>query len=138
MMDPIGFSLENFDAVGHWRTMDGRSPIDASGQLVDGTKVDGPEALRQALLIYSDQFVRTLTEKLLIYATGRGVAYYDMPVIRSIVRDAASKDYRFSSLILGVINSSAFQMRVKSNAEQPASVTAANRDRNPSVVTKPL
>lgn len=138
MMDPIGFSLENFDAVGHWRTRDGRSPIDASGQLVDGTKVDGPEALRQALLVYSEQFVRTLTEKLLIYATGRSAAYYDMPVVRSISREAARKNYRFSSLVLGVVNSPAFQMRVRSNADQAAPVTAASRGQARNVTNKPL
>jgi mono/diheme cytochrome c family protein len=137
MMDPIGFSLENFDAVGQWRTKDGRSPIDASGQLVDGTKIDGPAALRQALMVYSDQFVRTMTEKLLIYASGRGVAYYDMPVVRSIVRDAARNNYRFSSLILGVVRSPTFQMRMKSIADQSAT-TAAVRQGSENFGNKPL
>jgi hypothetical protein len=127
MMDPIGFSLENFDAVGQWRTKDGRSAIDASGQLVDGSRIDGPAALRQALLVYSDQFVRTVTEKLLIYASGRGVAYYDMPVVRSIVRDASRDNYRFSSLILGVVKSPTFQMRMKSESEHQS---AAVRQRS--------
>ena len=113
MMDPIGFALENFDGVGKWRTQDGRAPIDASGQLVDGTKVEGPAKLRAALLPYSEQFVRTVTEKLLTYALGRGLAYYDMPVVRSITKEAARNEYRFSSLILGIVKSPPFQMKIK-------------------------
>jgi hypothetical protein len=113
MMDPIGFALENFDAIGQWRTHDGRRPIDASGELVDGTKIDGPGNLRQALLRYSDQFVRTVAEKLLTYALGRGVEHYDMPVVRSIVREAAGNNYRFSSLIMGIVKSPPFQMKVQ-------------------------
>src|SRR5262249_15039141 len=88
IMDPIGFSLENFDLIGTWRTTDGGTPIDASGELVDGTKLNGPASLREALLSRSDRFVSTLTEKLMIYATGRGLKYYDMPAVRSVVRDA--------------------------------------------------
>jgi len=118
MMDPIGFALENFDAVGQWRTLDGRLPIDASGQLVDGTKVDGPVNLRKALLVYSDQFLRTVTEKLLTYAIGRSVEYYDMPAVRSIVRDASRNDNRFSSIIVGIVKSPPFQMKV--NVEESA------------------
>jgi hypothetical protein len=113
MMDPIGFALENFDAVGQWRTLDGRTPIDASGQLVDGTKVDGPANLREALLVYSDQFLRTVTEKLLTYATGRSVEYYDMPAVRAIVRDASRNNNHFSSLIVGIVKSPPFQMKMK-------------------------
>ena len=119
-MDPIGFSLENFDAVGAWRARDGGTlgtPIDASGQLLDGTKVDGVVTLRQALLRQPEIFVGTVTEKLLTYALGRGVAYYDMPVVRKIVRASAGRDYRFSSLILGIVNSAPFQMRVTGNEE---------------------
>jgi len=127
MMDPIGFALENFDGVGQWRTQDGKAPVDASGQLVDGTKVNGPAQLREALTGYSEQFFRTVTEKILTYAIGRGVEYYDMPAIRAVVRDAARDNDRFSALILGVVKSPPFQMRVK-KAEQtePASL-AANR-----------
>ncbi len=113
MMDPIGFALENFDAVGQWRTRDGRNPVDAAGQLVDGTKINGPVDLRQALLGYSDQFVRTATEKLMTYGLGRGVEYYDMPAVRSIVRQAARSNYRFSSLIVGIVESTPFQMKRK-------------------------
>jgi len=113
-MDPIGFALENFDAVGAWRTRDGGTlgdSIDASGQLVDGSKVDGAVALRQALVRDPDVFVRTLTEKLLTYAVGRGLAAADMPVVRSIVRDAHSGDDRFSTLVLGIVHSAPFQLR---------------------------
>jgi cytochrome c551/c552 len=113
IMDPIGFSLENFDLIGKYRTTDGGIRIDASGQLVDGTKLDGPASLRQALLSRSDVFVRTMTEKLLTYGTGRALKYYDMPVVRSITRDAAKNDNRFSSLILGIVKSDPFQMRMK-------------------------
>jgi hypothetical protein len=111
MMDPIGFALENFDAVGAWRDKDGRTPIDASGQLADGAPLDGPESLRTALVGYSDQFVRTVTEKLLTYALGRGTDYRDMPVVREIVRDAADEDYRFSALVMGIVSSPPFQWR---------------------------
>ena len=113
IMDPIGFSLENFDAVGHWRAMDGNEPIDASGQLADGTMVDGPETLRQVLIGYSDLFVENVTEKLLTYALGRGVQHYDMPTVRSIVRDAAHDDYKFSSIVMGIVESMPFQMQTK-------------------------
>ena len=113
IMDPIGFSLENFDGVGHWRTTDAGHPIDAQGQLVDGTKINGVVGLRIALLHYSPQFVRLITEKLMIYALGRGTEYYDMPLIRKIVRDAAKNNYRFSSLVLGVVRSEPFQMNQK-------------------------
>jgi hypothetical protein len=113
IMDPIGFSLENFDLIGTWRTTEGGSAIDASGQLVDGTKLDGPASLQKALLSRSDVFVQTMTEKLLTYGTGRALKYYDMPVVRSIARDAAKHDNRFSSLILGIVKSDPFQMRMK-------------------------
>jgi hypothetical protein len=113
IMDPIGFALENFDAVGTWRTTDDGSPINAAGQLVDGTKMDGLKGLREALVRYSPQFVRVVTEKLLIYALGRGTEYYDMPLVRSIVHEAEKNDYRFSSLVLGVVKSAPFQMNEK-------------------------
>jgi Protein of unknown function (DUF1592)/Protein of unknown function (DUF1588)/Protein of unknown function (DUF1587)/Protein of unknown function (DUF1585)/Protein of unknown function (DUF1595)/Planctomycete cytochrome C len=133
IMDPIGFSLENFDLTGKWRTMDGSAPIDASGQMVDGTKLDGPASLRQALMSRSDVFVSTLTEKLLTYALGRGLKYYDMPAIRVIARGATAKNYRFSSLVLGIVESSPFQFRKKAmgQALPPASQTAALRKSTP-------
>lgn len=119
LMDPIGLSLENFDAIGAWRTREGNSvislgtPIDASGQLMDGTRVDGVVALRKALLRDPEMFVGTVTEKLMVYALGRGVAYYDMPAVRAIVRESAKQDYRFSSIVLGVVRSTPFQKRIK-------------------------
>jgi mono/diheme cytochrome c family protein len=114
MIDPAGLALENFDAVGAWRTRDGGTrgtPVDASGQLVDGTKVDGVVALREALLRDPEIFVGTVTEKLLTYALGRGLTASDMPAVRAIVRDARRDDYRFSSIVLGIIRSAPFQMR---------------------------
>jgi cytochrome c5 len=131
VIDPVGFALENFDAVGAWRTRDGGTlgnPVDASGQLADGTQVDGVVALRKALLRRPETFVETLTEKLLTYAVGRGLGASDMPVVRSIVRSAASSDYRFSSLVLGIVSSTPFQMRVKPAArETGASATTSAR-----------
>jgi hypothetical protein len=112
VMDPVGFTLENFDAVGAWRARDAGEPIDASGQFVDGTTVDGVVTLRHVLLKRPDVFVRTMTQKMLTYALGRGVEDYDMPAVRAIVRDSAKQDYRFSSLVLGIVNSAPFQMRV--------------------------
>jgi mono/diheme cytochrome c family protein len=111
LMDPLGLALENFDAVGAWRTREGGSPIDPSGRIFDGTTVDGPVALRQALLSRPETFVGTLTEKLLTYALGRALVYQDMPTVRAIVREAARSDYRFSAIVLGVATSTPFQMR---------------------------
>jgi hypothetical protein len=110
-MDPLGFSLENFDSIGQWRTKDGSAPIDASGVLLDGTKVNGPAALRAALLQQKDQFVKAVTAKLLMYALGREIDYHDAPAIRSIIRAAAPDDYRWSSTILAIVKSAPFQMR---------------------------
>lgn len=117
IMDPIGFSLENFDAIGRWRSAEGGSKIDASGQLVDGTILDGPATLRRALLNRSDVFVRTTTEKLLTYATGRSLTFADMPVVRAIARDASRNNNRLSALIVGVVKSDPFQMRTHGNFE---------------------
>ena len=111
IMDPLGFSLENFDATGEWRTKDKSGPIDPSGVLADGTNVDGPLALRRALLKNPERFVDTMTEKLLTYALGRGLEHYDMPVVRGIVRDAAKQDYKFSALIFNIVKSTPFQMK---------------------------
>ena len=113
VMDPIGLTLENFDHVGKWRIADGKAPIDATAQLVDGTKLDGPLSLRRALLERSDVFATVATEKLLTYASGRAVQYQDMPAVRAIIRDAARDKYRFSSLVLGIVKSAPFQMRTK-------------------------
>jgi hypothetical protein len=111
LMDPLGFAMENFNAVGAWRTRDNGSPIDASGQFLDGSKLDGVAGLRQTLVQHPEIFVGTLTEKLLTYALGRGLDSYDMPASRMIVRDAAGREYRFSSLVLGIVNSTPFRMR---------------------------
>jgi hypothetical protein len=113
IMDPVGFALENFDAVGAWRIQEAGGPIDASGELADGTKVDGVAGLRKAILSRPELFVGTMTEKLLTYALGRGLDYHDMPVVRAIVRDAERSDYRFSALIRGVVHSTPFQMRIQ-------------------------
>jgi hypothetical protein len=110
-MDPLGFSLENFDAIGRWRTMDGEAAIDATGVLLDGTKVDSPAALRRALVAQKEQFVRTVTGKLLTYAIGREMQYADAPAVRAIVRAAAADDYRWSSTIVAIVKSPPFQMR---------------------------
>jgi mono/diheme cytochrome c family protein len=109
-MDPLGLSLENFDAIGQWRTADAGHAIDASGVLLDGTKVEGPRELRQALLAQKTQFVKAVTEKLLTYALGRGLEYYDAPTVRAIDRAAADNDYRWSTLILDIVKSAPFQM----------------------------
>jgi len=113
MMDPIGFALENFDAIGLWRSHDEGSPIDASAQLFDNTMVDGPITLRQWTTRYSGQFVRVSIEKLLTYALGRGLEYQDMPLVRSIARDVAQQDNRFSALVLAVVRSASFQTNTK-------------------------
>jgi len=118
IMDPIGFSLENFDHAGKWRTMDGITAIDASGQLVDGTKLDGPVSLRAALLARSDVFAEVAAEKMLTYAIGRGLRPQDMPSVRAIAGSAAKDKYRFSSLVLGVVKTPQFQMRTKSSGEK--------------------
>ena len=111
-MDPLGFALENFDGTGSWRTIDADAPIDASGILPDGTRFQGPVELQRVLIeSKSEEFVNTVTEKLLTYALGRGVESYDAPAIRSIIREAAPDDYRWSSLILGIVKSTPFQMR---------------------------
>ena len=113
IFEPIGLALENFDAVGAWRSEDGDSPIDASGVLVDGSKVDGVATLREALVRRSDQFVRVVTEKMLTYALGRGVEYQDMPLVRSIVHESAGSNYKFTSIVLGIVKSAPFQMNTK-------------------------
>ncbi|MEO8256397.1 MAG: DUF1592 domain-containing protein [Acidobacteriota bacterium] len=117
IMDPVGFALENFDLVGGWRERDGGVPIDSTGQLADGTPLRGPADLRQALLSRSDAFVTTAAERLLTYALGRPLEYYDMPTVRTIARRAAQNGYKFSALVQGVIESGPFQMKVKKATE---------------------
>jgi hypothetical protein len=128
-MDSIGFAMENFDAVGAWRTRDAGQPIDATGELSDGTKVDGVVTLRNALLSRPELFAGTLTEKLLTYALGRGLDYRDMPTVRAILRDASRDNYRFSTLILGVVHSTPFQMRTTPRDTESVPVQSAqNRE----------
>ena len=110
-MDPIGLALENFDAVGVWRTQEAGASIDASGELFDGSRINGAIELRQSLLKRPDVLVGTMTEKLLTYALGRTVEADDMPVVRAIVKSSAADDYRFSSLVRGIVTSVPFQMR---------------------------
>jgi hypothetical protein len=132
LMDPIGFALESFDAIGRWRTVDGSTAIDPSSVMYDGTPIDGAADLRNFLLKYSDQFVRTTTEKLLTYALGRGVEYYDMPVVREIAAEAADDDYRFGTLIAAVVKSDPFQMNtqgaVPAASDASAETTTAAAD----------
>jgi hypothetical protein len=118
IFEPIGLTLENFDATGAWRTKDGDSPIDASGVLGDGTKINGVADLRALLVRRSDQFERVVIERLLTYALGRGVEYQDMPTVRAILRESAPSNYKFSSLVLGIVKSPAFQMNMKTAAEK--------------------
>jgi cytochrome c5 len=115
VMDPLGFAFENYDSIGMWRAKDkfARTVIDSAGKLVDGTAVNGPADVRQALMKHPEQFVQTMTEKLLTYGLGRRLEYYDMPGVRKIVRDAGRDNYRFSSIIMGIIRSAPFQMSVK-------------------------
>jgi hypothetical protein len=129
-MDPLGFALENFNGVGKWRTTEGDTKIDASGSLPSGAKFNGPAELRTFFMNHPDQFVSTISRKLLTYALGRGLEYYDAPTVRKIRRDAASSNYSWSSLILGVVNSVPFQMRTSAPITKPAgsmSVVSQNR-----------
>ena len=123
VIDPLGLALENFDPTGKWRIKDAGVAVDASGVMYDGTKLDGPEGLRDALLKRQDVFLQTFTENLMTYALGRRIEYYDMPTVRRIVRDAEKQNYRISAFINGVVNSSAFQMR----ADRPVETTAQDR-----------
>jgi hypothetical protein len=117
LIDPLGFALENFDAVGGWRDYDARAVVDARGELPDGTDIDGIEELRAALAADPRVFAGTVVEKLMIYALGRGLQAFDMPVVRGILRKAAADDYRFESIVLGIVESPPFRMRVKVGEE---------------------
>ena len=124
VMDPLGFALENFDGIGEWRVKEVGGAIDPSGQLGDGSAVDGPVALRKAILKQPDMFARTFTQKLMTYGVGRGLEYHDRPLVRAIVREAAKQNYRFSSIVLGIVKSAPFQMKkAQSNAPPPAAAT---------------
>jgi hypothetical protein len=112
VIDPVGFSLENFDAVGRWRTIEEGKPVDCSGGLPDGSKFSGVGGLEAALLKNPQVFAGTLTEKLLTFGLGRGIEYYDAPAVREVVRNAQAKDYRFSEMIVAIVKSTPFQMRM--------------------------
>ena len=127
LMDPLGFVLESYDGVGAWRTREPAGPIDSTGELADGTHVNGVGELRKALMKNPEQFVETMTEKLLTYALGRGLESYDMPSVRSIVKDASRSNYRFQSVVLGIVNSTPFRMRLKST-ESIGNAVPAGRD----------
>ncbi|HEX5230272.1 MAG TPA: DUF1588 domain-containing protein, partial [Bryobacteraceae bacterium] len=128
VMDPLGFALENFDATGKWRDKDryAGTMIDSAGELPDGTKINGPDDLRKALLRRPDQFVQTFTEALLTYSMGRTRDYYDMPAVRKIVRDAAAQNYRFSAIVEAVVASDQFQMH-RVPQPKPEPVQSASR-----------
>jgi len=116
-MDPLGFALENYDAVGHWRTQEGKFPIDASGKLTNGATFANAKELKETLVNQKDEFVQCLTEKLLTYAVGRGLERYDKPVVRSISRDLAANGYRFSALVMGIVNSGPFETKRTTTTE---------------------
>lgn len=110
-LDPLGFALENFDAVGKFRASEGGSPIEASGAMPNGTVIDGPAGLKKVLLSRKDEFVESFSNLLLTYALGRGTEYYDQPAVREIRRQAEQNDYRFSSIVMAIVNSVPFEMR---------------------------
>jgi hypothetical protein len=126
-MDPIGLALENYDAIGRWRTTDDGAPIDPSGTLFNGAKVNGPAALRQMLASRPEVFSGVMTEKMLTYALGRGLEYYDMPAVRQVLRDAAPGNFKFSSLVLGIVKSTPFEMKLSGAAPETTASAAAPR-----------
>jgi len=127
-MDPIGFALEHFDAVGRWRADDAGKPIDASSKLLDGTTIDGLDGVQAMLLRRPELFVRAFTEKLMMYALGRNVQYYDAPAIRAIVSAAAEKNYAFSAIVEGVVESVPFRMRNVHGSPKPQTVAASTKE----------
>jgi hypothetical protein len=123
VIDPLGLALDNFDVTGKWRIKDNGVAIDSAGVMYDGTRIDGPASLRDALLKHQDVFLQVFTENLMTYALGRRVEYFDMPAVRAIVRQAAKTDRHFSSFVLGIVNSAAFRRR----GVEPAQTTAQSR-----------
>jgi hypothetical protein len=123
VIDPLGLALDNFDVTGKWRIKDNGVPVDSAGVMYDGTRIDGPASLRNGLLKHQDVFLQTFSENLMTYALGRRVEYFDMPTVRAIVGQAAKTDLRFSSFVLGIVNSAAFQRR----AVEPPQTTAQAR-----------
>ena len=128
MMDPIGLALENYNAVGLWRTNDEGYKIDATGKMFDGTRLDGPVSLRQAILAHSEAFIGSFTESMMAYGLGRVIDYHDMPFIRGVEKEAARSDDRFSAFVLGIVKSPPFQLRRAEEAEPvPTVVDHAQR-----------
>jgi len=127
MRDPLGLALENFNAIGRWRARDSRAPVDPTGQLYDGTRLDGPVSLRTAILNRADSFIGSFTENLLAYGLGRLIDYRDMPAVRAVEREAAASDYRFSAFILGIVRSVPFQMRKADDAITTVRKTTGTR-----------
>jgi hypothetical protein len=130
VIDPLGLALENFDVTAAWRIKDNGVLVDSNGDLYDGTKISGPAGLRTALLTHSESLIRNFTENLMQYGLGRRIEYYDQPALRAIVRKASANDYRFSSFVLGVVNSAAFQMS-KAEAVQTTDNTEAEASDRP-------
>src|SRR5262245_273832 len=120
IMDPLGFAMENFDAVGAWRTLEAGRPVDSRGAFTDGRAIDGAAELREALLSDPTIFVDTVTQKLLTYALGRGLQYYDMPVVRQLLDEARGDHYKFSDIVIGIVESAPFRMRARDPAGQDA------------------
>jgi len=125
IMEPVGFAMEPYDAVGHWRTMDGNHPIDAHGTLYDGSQVDGPAGVRDLLMRYQDQYLRNVAQALMTYALGRGIEYDDMPTVRTVLRTAAHDDYRMKSLIEAIVMNDVFRMNVVPSVGTQGSITAS-------------
>jgi hypothetical protein len=125
VMDPLGLALENFDGLGQWREKEPGGAIDPTGQLADGTPIDGPVALRKAVLARPEMFARALTEKLMTYALGRGIERSDKPLVREVARTAAARNYRWSSIVLGIVRSAPFQMKKAPAPEAPQVAVAA-------------
>jgi hypothetical protein len=124
-MDPLGLALENFNAIGRWRTVsESKEPVDATGELPTGGKFNGPDDLRRLLMGKPDQFVETITEKLMMYGTGRGLEYFDYPTLRSIVSNAAADKYRASSIVLGIVRSVPFRMRRPTDPQNETKIAA--------------
>jgi len=131
-MDPLGFALENFDALGKWRTSSDGAPIDASATFPDGARFEGIAGLRTLLasdINHREDFVRTLSGKLLAYAVGRGLDYHDMPAVRAIARDAAAVDFSWSSIVAAIVRSTPFSMAVASGGATGTSAAAASQSR---------
>jgi hypothetical protein len=125
VIDPLGLALDNFDATGKWRVKDGGTPVDAAGTLYDGSKIDGPAGLREAVLRHKDAFLLSFTQSLMTYALGRRVEPADLPTVRKIIRDAAAREYRLSAFIEGVIESPAFQRARVPAKYAPVTTTSA-------------